>query len=120
MSFGEMGVGFFEQYFFGGAPEVGVMAEGAVVALPYFDDFVVGEGLAALEATDGLHYANGIIERAEGVDLGVEPQSAADVADFVGEAGAQEEEAVAVGERLGERGDIDWGGEVQGFFVIRI
>ena len=106
---GEMGIDLVEQGGFGGAPEVGVMAEGAVELLSYPDHLVVGKGRACVEAFDGLGDAGGVIECAEGVDLGVEAQAAADVADFVGEAGAQEEEAVAVDEGLGQGGDIDWG-----------
>lgn len=88
VGFGEVGVYLVKKAFLWGTPEVGVVAEGAVVALPYLYDLVVAEGLAALQADEGGKHAEWVVECAEGIHLGVEAQATADGAYFIGEAGA--------------------------------
>lgn len=110
VGFGKVGVHLIKKAFFGGAPEVGVVAESAVVALPYLDDLVMAEGLSALQAKEGHEYAEGVVERSEGVHLGIEAQATADTTNLIGEAGAQEEEAITVEDGLGKWGNCYFGG----------
>ena len=62
MGFGKMGIDLFEKRFFGWAPKIGVMTEGAIVFLAYLDDLVAGKGWTAMEPIDGIGYAIGVIE----------------------------------------------------------
>ena len=110
VGFGEMDVDLFEKCFFGGAPKVSVMAEGAIKLPSHFDDFIMMEWLGTLQAIERIRHAARVVERSEGIHLRIEAQATAQTAHFVGEARAQEEEIVGVDDGLLQRSDIDWGG----------
>ena len=109
MALSKMVVDLFKKCFFGGAPEVGVMAESAVATLPHSDHLVMGKGPATLKALNGLRYAGRIVERSERIHLGIKAQATTKDTDFIGEAGTEEEQAIAIDDGFGERGGYYWG-----------
>ena len=100
MGFSQMIVYIINQSRFGGTPKVGIMAERTIELLPYFDDFLVRKRLAAMETTESLGDAQRVVKHPERIHQGVESQSTAEAAHFVGEAGTQEEQADAVADGL--------------------
>lgn len=120
MLHGEMSINLINKALFGRTPEISVVAEGAVEALAHLDDFIMAEGLTALQTDEGGEHTKGVVKCSEGIHLGVKAKSLTKIAYFIGETGAQKEQAIAVDNGLGERGDINWGCEVQWFFVITL
>lgn len=96
-----MNVNLINKAFLRGRPEIGVVAEGTVVAIAYFDDFFVAERAAALEAKEGGEHAEGVVERSKRIHLGVEAQATTDGAYLIGKTGTKEEETIAVKDGLG-------------------
>lgn len=110
MSFDKMLIYFFENGFFGKAPEISVMTESAVVVLPHFDNFLMAKRLAAFQTIERIRHAARIVERTEGIHLGVEAKATTDPTHLVGEAGAKKEQVVAIRDGWGNRGDRYFGG----------
>ena len=82
-------------------PEFSVVVEGAEELLTHFDDFLMGERFATLKTMEGVGDADRVVKHPERIHQGVETQTTANRAHLVGEAGTQEEDAVAVGDGLG-------------------
>ena len=90
-----------QQFIFGTAPELGVMAKSTTEFLPCSNDLIVGKRIAAPQAMNSVGDAYGIIQYSEGIDHGVETQATTDGTYLVGETRAEKEEAIAVGNGLG-------------------
>ena len=100
MRLSEMIVYLFEKGVFRGAPEIGVMAESAIELPSHLDNLVVSEWDAIVKAFQRLGDADWVIKHPERIHQSVESHSTAEAAHLVGEAGAQEEQAIAVANGL--------------------
>ena len=101
MSFLQGLVDIAQKGFFGGIPELGVMAKGAVELLARSDDLALRKREAVMHASQGIGNADGIVKHPKWIHHGVEAQPPADGPHLIGEAGTQKEDAIAVGDGLG-------------------
>jgi len=76
------------------------MAEGAIIALSHPNDILVSKRRSSAQSFQCQCNAGRIVKYAKRIDHRIEAQATADAAHLVGEAGAQEEQAVSVGDGL--------------------
>ena len=110
MGFGEVLVDMVQQRFLRRVPEGRVMIKSTIVTLPHLDHLIRCEGFPFVKSKDALGDADGVIEHAEGVYLSVEAEAFTQTPNLVGEAGAQEEQAIAIDDGLIQWSDIERGG----------
>ena len=97
------GIDIFQQGLFGRLPKSRVVAEGAIILLPRSDDFLMGKGSTVGQTMHCVGYADRVIQHTERIHQGIEAHATAKCAHFIGEAGTQEEQTVAIGDGLLQR-----------------